>query len=138
VALVVHKDSHLDHGLSEEAVAFILNKFQDRDGFFIESFDLPEGFGKVPCALYGPLMGDEAVTEDQVVYAVRGDRSYSSRMVSRPMRDTSVVTVIAGPHDGKSCVLYTAFGGPLAEKEVGDPSAAEKSAAFWAAHALAL
>lgn len=138
--LSIHKDSHLDHGLSNEAIAFILDKFQDRDGFFIESFELPEKFGKVQCALYGPTTGDGAVTEDEVEYLPRNGRAYPSRMVRRPMRPTSTVTVIAGPHDGESCVLHTAFGGPLAEKEPGDPTSAdaEKAEAFWSTHALAL
>ena len=134
-----HAESHLDHNLSEEVITYILDKFQDRDSFFIESLDLPAELGQVPCALYGPIMGDEAVTEDEVEYVTRGDRPYKSRMVRRPSRPTSKVTVIAGPHGVARCIFYTAFGGPLAEKECGDPSAdAEKSKDFWSTHALAL
>jgi len=131
--------SHLDHSIDGGVVSYIRDKFAERDGFFIESFDLPVELGKVPCALYGPICGDSPVGEDEVEYVARGDRSYPSRMVRRPMRQTSTLTVIAGPHDGESCILYTAFGGPLAEKECGDPTAdAEKSKGFWSTHALVL
>jgi len=133
------KDSHLDHGLSKEVVEFILDYFKNKDGFFIESVDLPNEIGTVPCGLYGPIMGDDAVAESEVVYEARNGRSYTSRMVEKPFRQVRTVTVIAGPHEGESCVLYTAFGGPLAEQEPGDPSCKdlEKSKQFWSAHALA-
>ena len=136
----ITKDSHLDHNLSEEVIAFICDKFAGRDQFFIERVEIPEEFGTVPCALYGPLMGDSPVMEEEVSYAPRGNRAYPSRMINRPMRKVSYITVIAGPHNGDACILYTAFGGPLSEKEVLDPTVTEdgkqKSIDFWSEHAL--
>ena len=134
-------DSHLDHGLSEAQVACISERFAERDGFFIESFELPAGLGTIPCGLHGPIMGDAPVEDAEVTYAVRGDRPCESRLCDRPTRPTSTVTVIAGPHEDSSCVLYTAFGGPLAPREPGDPSISDdgeraECEAFWAEHAL--
>lgn len=68
----------------------------------------------------------------------RGTRTYTSHLCDRPPRPTRLVTVIAGPHGDDACVLYTAFGGPLAPQEPGDPGCkdVEASTKFWAEHAL--
>lgn len=136
----LHKDSHLDHGLSPEQVDFLLKTFADRDGFFIASVELP--VGTIESRLYGPKAGDAPVAEAEVHYARRGDRKYPSRMVHKPGRNTSTITVIAGPHDGESCILYTAFGGPPTPREPGDETLPEKerqeSLDFWSVHALAV
>jgi hypothetical protein len=84
-------------------------------------------------------MGDEPVDEREVVRIVRNGRPCESRMIERAMRPVRIMTVIIGP-DG---MLYTAFGGPPAEREPGDPSLAEDpdalraAQAFWKLHALA-
>jgi hypothetical protein len=136
-----HKDSHLDHSLTEDQIQWILDSFKDRDGFLLETVTLPQELGQVPCGLYGPLMGDDPISETEVIHERRGSRSYDSRLVNRPVRPTSQVTVIAGEHDGESCVLFTAFGGPATPREPGDPSLPEKgrteSVEFWSTHALA-
>jgi hypothetical protein len=134
--------SHVDHGLSQAQVDWLVSRFADRKAFFIESVELPAELGTVPCGLYGPKMGDAPVGEGEVVYQRRGARENESRMVKLPMRPTRTVTVIAGPHEAEPCVLYTSFGGPLSPKEPGDPTLKpeEKDAAvaFWREHALAL
>lgn len=141
--LKIVSESHVDHGLCPEALEFILEQYKDRDGFFIDTFTLPMEFGVVDCALYGPIMGDDPVTalHWEVSYERRGDRKHLSRMVNAPMRKTRKVTVIAGPHGEEPCVLYTAFGGPLAPKEIDDPTLKEEerpaSAEFWRDHGLA-
>jgi len=143
----VTSESHLDHGLSPECVAWILGEFADRTAFFLVTLELPpelEPEGLVS-ALYGPLAGDEPVPEAEVTYACRGARTAPSRLVARPVRPTRVVTVIAGPDgpDG-AMTLYTAYGGPCAPREPGDPqlqgneAGLAESRAFWALHALAL
>ena len=135
--------SHLDHGLSVEAVKFIEEKLEKREGFFIETFELPREFGQLKSALYGPLCGDPPISEEEVSYVRRGDRNWDSRMVDRPERDTSIVTVVAGPidEDGvkEDCVLYTVYGGPCAPQEPVDPNCRdlEESDKFWDEHALA-
>lgn len=143
MALVITEESHLDHGLSPEVVAWLLEQFKDRSGFFIESFDLPPWAGKVESLLYGPVAGDDPVTESEVYYSRRGDRAGESRMVHRPARFTRQLTVIAGPRGSEPCVLYTAHGGGPAPREpwsvdaVVSRAAHAEAVSFWAVHALA-
>lgn len=134
--------SHLDHGLIAEQVAHIRARFADRAGFFIESFTIPGP--ALPCALYGPVMGDAPIADSQVEWRPRAGRQYPSRILigARP-RPTQTCTVIAGPHGDLPCVLYTAFGGPPATRELNDPTLTSPpeirgSQQFWAVHALAL
>jgi hypothetical protein len=133
-------DSHLDHGLTQEQIDYLMAKLGHRDAFFIETVDLPPRLGTVPCGLHGPVMGDDPVPEAEVTYAQRGERPGASRLCDRAPRDWHCVTLIAGPHGGDPCVLYTAFGGPLAPKEPTDPTLTDDeraaSEAFWAEHAL--
>jgi hypothetical protein len=137
--MIKHKDSHLDHNLTDAQVAFILERFANRDAFFIETFELPSELGTIPCGLFGPLVGDAPISDDEVVLAKRGERTWNSRLVERAPRPSSTITVIAGPHDGNACVLYTAYAGPSAPQEPGDPGCknVDASTAFWREHALA-
>lgn len=168
--MIKHRNSHVDHGLTDEQLRYLLGRFADRAAFFIETITLPRELGTVPCGLYGPLMGDSAIREDEITYARRGDRAWNSRLIDLPARQQHEVTVIAGPHEeecgtcrgssrvagghgfgasfpceacvgGKveyACILYTAFGGPCAPQEPGDPGCKDPtaSAAFWREHAL--
>jgi hypothetical protein len=124
----------------------------------------------LPCLLYGPIMGDGPVPEALTTWAQRGEREWEDRCIiaqaTVPLTGTKLrgdtnwkmredipqapgyaqgrvvktMTVIAGPNGGHACILYTAFGGPLAPKGINDPSllAAERqeSETFWAEHAL--
>lgn len=137
--MIKHKDSHVDHGLTEGQLRYLLDRFADRTSFFIETIELPEDLGSVPCGLYGPIMGDPPIAEADVHHERRGARAWTSRLVERPSRPTRKVTMIAGPHEEHACILYTAFGGPLAPQEPGDPGCKDPaaSAAFWREHALA-
>ena len=132
--------SHLDHGLCESVVSHIAERFAARDAFFIETFELPSELPSASSGLHGPLAGDAPVLESEVVYEPRGGRQGASRLCDRPARVTRLVTVIGGPHGDETCVLYTAFGGPLAPREPWDESLtseqAAESRAFWAEHAL--
>lgn len=135
----LHKDSHVDHGLTEGQLAYLLQRFGDHNAFFVATIELPEALGTVPCGLYGPSMGDAPVAEEDVVYVQRLGRTWVSRLL--PMtagRRTRQVTVVAGPHDGEACVLFSAFGGPSAPQEPGDPGCRDQGAsvAFWNQHAL--
>jgi len=132
--------SHTDHGLTEAQLAFVLETFADRDAFFIETVELPEDLGTVPCGLHGPLMGDAPVVEAEVTYAKRGDRPWASRLVEREARQVRQLSVIAGPAGDDSCVLYTAFGGPVTPREPFDAPDAERedSLKVWNEHALSV
>jgi len=143
--LVIHPESHLDHVPASviEAVKLALADVTNPDQrVLIETFELPEEAGTVACALYGPAMGDPPVPEDEVQSQVRPGRSWPSRMVARPVRQTRALTMVAGPHDGHDLVLFTCYGGPAAPAEVNDPElkTAEraKSIEFWKDLALAL
>jgi len=141
--MIQHPDSHLDHALTAAQIDHIMKRFGDRQSFFIETFTLPPELGTVPCGLYGPVMGDPPIQEDEVTYEPRGVRAWTSRLVDLPPRQQHEVTVIGGPHsDGIvdwPCILYTAFGGPAAPQEPGDPGCKDLAAseAFWRDHALA-
>lgn len=139
--MIILPVSHLDHDLTAAHVAWITLHFADRDGFFLETVELPPELPPVTCALHGPLVGDPPVPESEVSYRRRGDRPDSSRLCAREPRPTRLLTVIAGPEGDEPCVLYTAFGGPAAPREPFDPGVAEgelleASRAFWAEHAL--
>lgn len=140
MALTIHEESHLDHGLKQEQIDWLLDRFKDKNEFFIETVTLPEELGNVPCGLYGPAMGDTPIHASEVDYKIRGDRTYPSRIIEAPLRLVRNVTVIAGPHEDEPCIIYTAFGGPLAPKEPGDPRLEDheraESEKFWSEHAL--
>jgi hypothetical protein len=154
MTVLIHKDSHVDHNVGALLEEGILDQFKDRGGFFIATVDLrnTEKWHRrqVPLALVGPSSGDLPVTEDEVEYKPRPPRAYNSRMLRRGKKGgyvrwrnahTHLVTIIAGPHDGHDCVLFTIFGGPLAPKEPDDPTLKpeerEASVEFWKHHALA-
>ena len=115
--MIKHVESHLDHGLTEAQVEFILKIKVPVGEVTVKTVELPEELGTVQCGLYGPKMGDEPIDEDDVTYAVRGSRKGESRLVSLPARPTRMVTYVAGAHDGQEGVLFTAFGGPSAPRE---------------------
>lgn len=133
-----HEASHFDHGLSEAQIAYVMERFADRNAFFIETIELPETLGTAPCGLHGPLTGDAPISDEEVVRLPRGTRPWLSRLTPRPPKASRQVTVIAGPHEGEPCIVYTIYGGPLAPQEPDDPGCkdVEASKAFWAQHAL--
>lgn len=131
--------SHLDHGLTPDHVAWLLERFADRSSFFVETVRLPDDLPDLPCNLHGPLTGGEPVAEESVVYRQRGNREWTSRLVARDPVPSRLLTVIAGESEGVF-VLWTAFGGPCSPREPGDTSLndeqREESIAFWREHAL--
>ncbi|HUT16609.1 MAG TPA: hypothetical protein VMY98_10230 [Anaerolineae bacterium] len=139
----LHKDSHVDHGLSGQQLGWILGLMSGPvpGGLFIKTVELPAELGTAPCALYGPDMGDGPVPEAAVHYAKRGDRAYDSRLIRLPARQTRLVTVVAGPHEEHDCILYTAYAGPAALREPGDATIPSHelgaSRTYWKLHALA-
>lgn len=141
--------SHVDHGLTEAQLAWLLVEASARlldepppwGEPYIASFQLPEELGTVPCGLHGPRAGDhDPVEEDEVTYAVRGSRTGESRLCARAPKQTRKVSLIAGEHEGEPWVLFTAFGGPVAPREPFELAEGSEeraaSEAFWAKHAL--
>ncbi len=142
-------NSHVDH-IDSKILDLILERYKDANAFFIEQIEMPEGM-TIECKLYGPIMGDAPVRNEDVIYVQRPERktrgiSWPTRIVNESIRPTRILTVIAGPHKDEAtgkeyeCVLYTCYGGPLAPQEPGDPDIKpekiEESKAFWAEHAL--
>jgi hypothetical protein len=139
--MIKHADSHLDHSITADQLAWLCDSMAGHDAFVIETLELPPELGTVPCGLFGPVMGDEPITDDApVVNYPRAGRDWPSRLVDREPRQVRLVTVVAGPHDGHPCVLFTAYGGPCAPQEPDDPRCKDPvaSRAFWSTHALAV
>jgi hypothetical protein len=144
--MIITHQSHLDHGLTAAHIQFILARCSLSKEFFIDTLMLPEELPSLPCALRGPCVGGSPVPNEDIIMRVRGDRKWSSRMLKESEAWDHVdarsrkITIIGGPAEDYPCVLYTAYGGPLAPKEPGDPSLTEgartASVAFWAEHAL--
>jgi hypothetical protein len=136
--MIKHAESHFDHGLTAAQVDHVMQRFADRAAFFIETIELPEALGTVPCGLHGPLVGNASIDETDVTYAKRGTRAWDSRLVDRPAQQVRTVTVIAGPHEEESCIVFTMYGGPCAPQEPGDPGCKDVpvSRTFWSEHAL--
>jgi hypothetical protein len=107
--MIKHAESHFDHGLTVAQVDHVMQRFADRAAFFIETIELPEALGTVPCGLHGPLVGDAPVAEADVTYAKRGARAWDSRLVDRPAQQVRTVTVIAGPHE-ETCSICNGSG----------------------------
>lgn len=132
--------SHVDH-VNPAIVDWALARHTDKNGFFIDTTELPEHLGTLENGLYGPACGDPAVTDSEVTHEKRGQREHTSRMIDKPKRQTRTVTIIGGPYNDEPCVLYTVFGGPVTPKEPNDPFLKEeekaKSVEFWKDHALA-
>lgn len=140
---IIKGTSHLDHGLTGAHVEWLLSLFKDKNAFFIETVVLPDNeLAPLECGLYGPTMGDEPIDEGEVFYELRGSgRKWTTRFIKKPMRPTRKLTVIAGPHEDKPCILYTAYGGPAAPREPGDTTLQSweqvlEARAFWKVHAL--
>lgn len=137
MALTITKDSHT-HNFNKKILDMIVEKYSDKEEFFIDTFTLVGV--TLLCGLYGPIMGDEPITSSACHMAPRAGREYPSRIVNGPMRPTDQITVIAGPHEGDPCILYTCFAGPVAPKEPTDPALTDKERAesikFWSEHAL--
>jgi hypothetical protein len=129
-----------------------LDAAPDPQGVVVKTFHSSDP--KFKNGLYGPSSGDAPIAENdpghEITHRARPGREGLSRLVNKPMRDTDLFTVVYGPHkdkEGKEYpkVLYTAFGGPPAEREPTDqyfkenPDDVEgyaRAVKFWEEHAL--
>lgn len=135
---------HADHGISPETIsAMVATLFPCAPGFFLHTFTLPEGAPDALNALHGPACGDAPVLDSECSMEQRTADRPPSRLCSRPKRPTRLVTIIGETgYNLEDTVIYTAYGGPCAEREPGDPSmmdnpeAQAAAAAFWSEHAL--
>jgi hypothetical protein len=132
---------HADHGIdpSHEAVIRGLFEAADGDTFIVTTVTLGGECGDLMSGIHGPIVGDEPVPSEEVEWALRGERTNLSRLCDRAERPTRLMTVI-GKREDDVVTVFTAYGGPLAPREITDPTlppeAAEEAAQFWAQHAL--
>ena len=151
----VTETSHADH-MPESTLAVVLSELAAGrgtvrvafPGLAIAEVELPAAVDSVLCSLRGPTTGEAAVTESQAFYGTRGDnRPNLSRLTNLPATQSRTVTVIVvgteTAEDGTvTGSLATAYGGPLAPQEPGDPylsaEALPAAQAFWATHALSV
>ena len=143
MALKIKSNSHMDHGLDDRHVNWLLALFRERNEFFIETLEMPDFLESVICGIRGPNVGDPPVPESEVKYMVRPNRRCASRVLCTPTQPRYVrqLTVIAGPSGVDPCVLYTAYGGPKAPREPGDQyietmEEIVEARRFWRNHAL--
>jgi hypothetical protein len=131
---------HADHGVSPATVRWALGQIQPQ-GFFLRTLRLPAGHRSLRNALYGPASGDHPVSERDVFYQQRSADRPPSRMIDKPTRPTRLLTVIGMRQGPESIVVFTAYGGPAAEREPGDKTLTgadlRAAKAFWRKYALA-
>lgn len=140
---ILRTDGHYDaHGLTPEHLDFIAGHPDVLAARGPVTLTLPEHLPPIKNGLVGPASGDRPVGEHEVHYANRGGgRTYNSRMMHGAPRPTRTVTAVSVPDQktGKP-FLVTAWGGPVAPKEVDDPThtpeSREESKKFWSQHAL--
>ena len=74
MTITKHAESHVDHSLTEAQLAFVLSHDPEKHGegrIRVFTVDIPPELGTLPCALYGPVEGDDPVPESEVVYRYR-------------------------------------------------------------------
>lgn len=132
---------HADHGVTSTLLTWALEVIKPT-GFFCRTLEMPWVAGKLQNALYGPACGDDPVSSDEVFPMKRSEDRPASRMTLRPLRETDLLTVIGTVADNGDVTFFTAYGGPLAAREPGDPTLAtdddkKEAEVFWSKHALA-
>jgi hypothetical protein len=124
--LTIHPDSHLDHaGITLPHIMWILRTLHTPflgEGVQVVTLRIPTHLPPLPCGLYGPVMGDAPIGDDEAYYLERSGRSWASRMVAAGPRQSREATAVFGPYDGHENVLFTVYGGPSAPRELDDPS----------------
>lgn len=138
------KIHHADHNITPEQLDYIQNHpaFEPHSkGAFVKTvIEMPSSLGTLPCALYGPSVGDDPVTRDQVHYQRRGDRDKKSRMIDAPCRPTHKVVVMGLVGEIAFTMYGTRGSGPSPrepwDKGLKTEEELQESKDFWAVHAL--
>ncbi len=92
--------------------------------------------------LYGPASGDAPVKGDVQIRDTSDAFRQATPFVDLPPRPTRKLTVIGNVDKDGGAIIFTAYGGPAAERIPSDPSLENdpegraKAEAFWAEHAL--
>tara|TARA_Y100001963_G_C6703656_1_gene410790 strand:- start:36 stop:494 length:459 start_codon:yes stop_codon:yes gene_type:complete len=136
--------AHDDHDLQPAHLIFIDDALADWDGsFLLRVLELPVHCPNLLCSLYGPSVGDEPVTEDQVTYEKRNNRPGPSRLIDAPSRPARNMVVCGMRVEDGTLMLFTAYGTQAttpSPREWWDsgmkPQEAIEAATFWSQHAL--
>lgn len=138
----INKVFHADHGVSSETLNWAVAEVAPQ-GFFLRTLTLPEEHASLTNNLYGPASGDAPVKGEVLVRDENDASRQATPFLNMPPRPTRLLTVI-GMANGSEVTLFTAYGGPAAERIPSDPSLATdpaakaRSEAFWAEHALSI
>ncbi|MFA6271051.1 MAG: hypothetical protein WC657_07660 [Candidatus Paceibacterota bacterium] len=133
---------HADHGVDESTMLGALEEIKPQ-GFFKRTVTLPADHADLTNNLYGPDAGDPPVKGESLVRDAGDEYRGATPFVNLPPRPTRLLTMI-GMAEGEDVTVFTAYGGPAAERIPSDPSLAEdpdgKAAAeaFWGQHALSI
>jgi hypothetical protein len=133
---------HADHNVPAELRQWAVETVAPT-GFFLRTLEIPDEFGDLTNNLYGPVSGDAPVKGEQLVRDASDEFRGATPFVNLPPRRSRLLTVI-GMANGEEVTLFTAYGGPAAERIPSDPSLANdpqgKAAAekFWAEHTLSI
>jgi hypothetical protein len=130
---------HADHTMDALSLPWCLAQITT-EGFFLRTFTIPDDHADAVNALWGPSCGDGAV---KGFLKLRSGRVWEDVMIDLPTRPSRLVTVI-GTNNPEEMVVFTAHGGPPAEKNLAQERAEgkaseediERSRVFWSAHAL--
>ena len=134
---------HADHNVPADLRQWAVETLAPTGGFFMATMMIPDEFGDLTNNLYGPVSGDSPVKGEQLVRDANDATRGATPFVSLPPRPSRLLTVI-GIAEGSAVTLFTAYGGPAAERIPSDPSLANDpegraaAEAFWAEHALSI
>lgn len=134
---------HNDHGVSPELIQWAVDTIAPT-GFFLDTLPMPAEYPDLKNNLYGPIAGDEPVKGELMLRDSTDAFRQLTPFVNLPARPTRLITVIGNTDKDGNVVLFTAYGGPAAERVPSDPSLEDdaegraRSEAFWAVHALSI
>ena len=134
---------HNDHEIEGPVLEWVQNhpsfKGLETGSFVKVVLELPDDLPDVKCALYGPSVGDQPTSEDQVRYQERSDRPGKSRLIDKPTRPARRVGVI-GLVGIKAFTMYGTNAEEVSPREPNDPTIPaeelEMCKKFWSEHAL--
>lgn len=140
--LVLTNESEIGKYIPFALVLWVLKEYQGWEDVLRQEFEIPAHIRDLDCPLYGEVMGDEPVPEQQVVWEKFPDSPAKFRIVHKPLRKTRVATIEAGPDShGHACAVQRLYSGPKRVVPKDDPSISSEYErvgveSFWLKHAL--
>lgn len=141
--LVISNVFHADHGVSSDLMTWAVNTVKPT-GFFATTLTIPAEEPDLTNNLYGPASGDAPIKGQVIVRDVNDVSRGATPFVDAPPRPTRLLTIIGMVGEDNTVSIFTAYGGPLAERVPSDPSLREDpvgreiATKFWEEHALSI